>query len=108
MIAIGEDLILLGKERAARVDQIDTGQSVLLRDLLCSQVLLYGDRIISAALNRRVIGNDHAIRVADLADSGNDAGRRHFIVVQAISGKLPDFEKRSTPVDQGSHAVSGQ
>ena len=45
VIAVGEHLVLLGQERAPRVDEVDAGQPVLERDLLGAQVLLDGHRV---------------------------------------------------------------
>ena len=61
VLAVREDLGLEGQERAAGVDEVDAGQPVLERDLLGAQVLLDGDRVVGAALDRRVIGDDDAL-----------------------------------------------
>ena len=58
VLAIGEDLGLQRQERAARVDQVDAGQPVLQRDFLRAQVLLHRQRIVGAALDGRVVGDD--------------------------------------------------
>ena len=60
VVAIGEDLGLVRQVGPARVDQVDAGQVVGLGDFLRAQVLLDGQRIIGAALHRRIIGHDHA------------------------------------------------
>ena len=61
VLAVGEDLGLQRQERAAGVDQVDARQPVLQRDLLRAQVLLDGHRVVGAALDRRVVGDDHAL-----------------------------------------------
>ena len=76
VIAIGEDLGLERQERAAGVDQIDARQPVLQRDLLRADVLLHRERIVRAALDRRVVGDDQHLAPGDAADAGDDAGRR--------------------------------
>jgi hypothetical protein len=48
--------------RAAAVDQIDARQPVFLGNLLRAQMLLDRQRIIGAALHRRVVADDHALR----------------------------------------------
>ena len=63
----------LGQERAAGVDQIDAWQPVLPGDLLGAQVLFHGDRVVGAALDRRVVGDDHAFAARHPADAGDDA-----------------------------------
>ena len=76
MVAVGEDLGLVRQVGAAAVDQIDARQPVLLGDLLRAQVLLDGQRIVSAAFDRRVVADDHHLPARDAADAGDDARRR--------------------------------
>ena len=56
VVAVGEHLVLHRQERAAGVDEVDARQPVLERDLLRAQVLLDRDRVVGAALDRRVVG----------------------------------------------------
>ena len=60
VVAVGEHVVLLGQERAAGIDEVDARQAVLQRDLLRAQVLLHRQRVVRAALHRRVVGDDHA------------------------------------------------
>ena len=76
VIAIGEDLGLERQERAAGIDQVDAGQAVLQRDLLRADVLLDGQRIVGAAFDRRVVGDDQHFAARDAADAGDDARAR--------------------------------
>ncbi len=93
MIAIGKDLGLQRQERAARVDQINARQMVLLGDLLRAQMLLHRHRIVRAALDGRVVGDDHAVLPFDDADAGDDAGAGRIVVVHAVRGERGEFEK---------------
>ena len=83
VVAVREDLGLEREECAAAVDEVDARQPVLERDLLGAQVLLDGHRVVRAALDRRVVGDDDAGRALDAADAGDDAGARGVVVVQA-------------------------
>ena len=47
-------------------------------DLLGPQVLLHRDRVVGAAFDGGVVGDDHALAPGDPADAGDDAGRRHL------------------------------
>ena len=76
VLAVGEDLVLHRQERAAGVDEVDAGQVVLGGDGLRAQVLLDRDRVVGAALDGRVVGDDHDLAAADPADAGDDAGAR--------------------------------
>ena len=68
MVAIGEHLVLARQMGAAGIDQIEAGQPVLARDVLSAQVLLDRDRIVGAALDRGVVGDDHALAAHHPAD----------------------------------------
>ena len=58
VVAIGEDLGLERQEGAARVDEVEAREAVLARDLLRAQVLLHRQRVVGAALDRRVVRDD--------------------------------------------------
>jgi hypothetical protein len=61
VVAVGEDLVLVGQVGAAGVDQVDAGQAVLRSDLLRAQVLLDREREVAAALDGGVVAHDHAL-----------------------------------------------
>ena len=108
VLAIGKDVVLVGQVGPARVDQVDAGQAVLLRDLLRAQMLLDGDGIVGAALHGGVVRHDHALAPADTADAGDDAGRRHLAVVHPPRGELRQLQKGRADVQQVAHALARQ
>ena len=108
VIAIGKNFILRGQEGAARIDQIDARQMILLRDLLGAQMLLHRHRIIRAALDGRVVGDDHAFAARDTADAGDDARSRHLIAVHAVSGHRRQLQHRRAGIDQRIDTVAGE
>ena len=108
MIAVGEDLVLQGQERAAGIHQIQAGQPVLQRDLLRSQMLLDGDREIRAALHGRIIGNDHAFPTGHAADAGDDAGGWHIPAIQAMGRELRELQERRAGIYQPSDTLARQ
>ena len=108
VVAVGEDLVLHRQEGAAGIDQVDAGQAVLQRDLLCAQVLLHGDREVGAALHRGIVGDDDALAPGDAADAGDDAGGGDLVVVEAVRGELRQLEERRTGVDQSRDAIARQ
>ena len=75
VIAVGKHVDLVGQVGAAGIDEVDARQVVLARDLLRAQVLLDGQRIVGAALDGRVVADDHALAAGDPADAGDDARR---------------------------------
>ena len=83
VVAVGEDLVLHRQERAAGVDEVDAGQPVLERDLLRAQVLLHGQRVVGAALDGRVVADDHHVAAVHQADAGDHARAGRVAVVHA-------------------------
>ena len=108
MVAIGKHLVLPRQERPARIDKIDARQVILLSDLLRPQMLLYGQRIVSAALYRGIVGDDHALDAVNPADSANDSGRGHVVLVDLPRGELPDLQEWRIVVEQQPYPVPRQ
>ena len=87
MIAIREHVSLERQEGPARVHQVDARETVLQRDLLGAQVLLDRDRVVRAALDGGVVGDDHDVLLGHAGDAGDDAGGWRVIVVHAAGGE---------------------
>ena len=100
VVAVGEDLVLQRQERAARVDEVDARQPVLLGDLLRAQVLLDRHREVRAALDRRVVGDDHALAALDDADPGDDPCAGRLAVVELPGGERRELQERRVRVEQ--------
>ena len=107
VVAVGEDLVLQRQERAARVDEVDAGQVVLLGHLLGAQVLLDRQREVGAALDGRVVGDDHALLALDDADPGHDPGGGSLPVVQLPGGERAELEERAARVEQAVDSLAG-
>ena len=107
VVAVREDLGLERQERAAAVDEVDARQPVLERDLLGAEVLLDRHRVVRAALDRRVVGDDHAGRALDPADAGDDPGARRLVVVQAGRGERAQLEEGACPGRAGGRSARG-
>ena len=69
VLAVGEDLVLQRQVGAAGVDEVDARQAVVQRDLLRAQVLLDRQREVRAALDRRVVGDDHDLAPVHAPDA---------------------------------------
>ena len=91
MIAVWKDLILVWKVRAATINEIDARQIISTCNLLGAKVLLYREGKIRAAFHRRIIGNDHTVNTANLADARDHASRRHLVIIHAIGCKLANL-----------------
>ncbi len=100
VVAVGEDLGLEREEGAAAVDEVDAREPVLEGDLLGAQVLLHGHRVVGAALDRGVVGDDDAGRALDPADPGDDPGARGLVVVHPAGGQRAQLEERRAGVEE--------
>ena len=100
VLAVGEHLGLQRQERAARVDEIDARQAIVERDLLGPDVLLDRERIVGAALDRRIVGDDDHIAPRDAPDAGDQAGGRGVVVVDVPRGERRELEKRRVGIEQ--------
>ena len=108
MLPVGENLGLVRQVGAAGIDQIDAGQPVLPGDLLGTQVLLHGQRIIGAALDGGIIGHHHDLAALDPADAGNEPGPVDRLVIDAHRREPGDFQERGAGIDQPGHALARQ
>ncbi len=100
VLAVGEDLVLHRQVGAARVDQVDAGQPVLQRHLLRPQVLLHRHRVVGAAFDGGVVGDDDDLAPLDPTDPGDDPGPRRGAVVEALGGERRDLEEGAAEVEQ--------
>ena len=100
MLAVGEHVRLERQERAAGVDEVEARQPVLLGDLLCAQVLLHREREVRAALDRRVVRDDHALASFHDADARDDARARRLAVIDVPRGESVQLEERRVGIDQ--------
>jgi YebC/PmpR family DNA-binding regulatory protein len=102
VVAVGKNLVLLRQVGAAGIDHVDAGQPVLPRDLLGAQMLLHRHRVIGAALDGRVVGDDHAPRARDPADAGDHARARRLAVIEAVRRQLRRSPGTASRVEQRS------
>ena len=94
IVFVREHFILKRQKRAAAINKVNARQIVLRRDFLRAQVFLDGQRIISTALHRRIVGDDHALTAGDPADAHDHARARRLIIVETAGDELADLEKR--------------
>ena len=106
MVAVREDLRLKRQERTAGVDEVDARQMVLQSDLLRAQVLLHRERKVRAALDGRVVRDDHALPSLDDADPGDDAGAGRLSVVQIPCCERAQLEERGVGIDEPVDALA--
>ena len=71
-------------------------------------MLLHRHRVVGAAFDSGVVGDDDRLAPVDDTDAGGDAGRRRFVVVKAVGGKRRQLEKGSVRIDQCVDALARQ
>ena len=108
VVAVGEHVVLVRQVGAARVDQVDAGQVVLLGDLLRAQVFFHRHRVIGAALDGGIVTDDHALLARYAADAGDDAGAGGGAVIHLIGGQLREFEEGRARIEQVFDALARQ
>jgi hypothetical protein len=81
---------------------------IFQRHFLRPQMLFHGERIVGAALDRRIIGNDHTSHPADLTDASDDTGGGNPILINRMGGKGGKLEKRRTRINQRLHPLARQ
>ena len=106
--AIRKDVRLLGKEYAARINQVHAGQMIFQRNFLRTDILFNGLVDVGAALHGSVVSRNNGFFAVDDTDTGNDARRRKLVVVHAVGGQRREFQKRSIRVDKLVDALTGQ
>ena len=106
LAARDEDLLLRRQVRAARLDQRDRRQPVLLGDLAGAEDLLDRPRVAGPALHGRVVGGDHALDALDDADPGHDAGADREVAAPA--GERRELEEGAAGVDEQLDPLAGQ
>jgi hypothetical protein len=69
-------------------------------------VLLDGQRVVGAALDGRVVGDDDAECSLHPSDAGHDARARGFVVIQAVGRKRAQFQEGRSRIDQAVDPLS--
>src|SRR5579862_1245081 len=106
VVAIGKDIGLVRKIRPAGVDQVNTRQPILSRNILGPNMLFDRRGKVSAALHGRIVGDDHYFFAADAADSGDQARSRRLSIIHLICRQRTDFEKGRAGIEQSVHALA--
>src|SRR5688572_5189515 len=70
-------------------------------------MLLHGQWEVRAALDGRVVRDDHALLALDDADPGDDPGRRRSAVVELPRSERVQLEQSGSGVDQPVDALAG-
>src|SRR4051812_31624627 len=101
MLAIRKYFGLMRQIGASGINQVQARQPVFTCDLLSTQMLLYGEWIISAALNGGVICHNHAFASGHASNAGDDPGGVNLIFVNSESGQRREFQEMRTGIDEG-------
>src|SRR5581483_8985780 len=71
-------------------------------------MLLHGERVVRAALHRRVVRDDHAGGPPDAADAGDDPRAGRLVVVHPERGERRELEERGARVEEPLDAIARQ
>src|SRR5690606_15989823 len=113
LAALDEQLALAIEVGAAALDQPDAQQLVLHRNALGPEALLQAHRRDRAALDRAVVGRDHAAHAGHEADAGDVAAAERVlaavVVVHLVAGQRRQLEERRAGIEQsGDPLARGQ
>ncbi len=108
MVAVGEDLILVGQVGAARVDQVDAGKMVFLGDLLRAQVFFHRHRVVGAALHGGVVADHHDLLPMHPADACDHARCGCSTVIHIMCGRRADLQERRARIEEVRHPAPRQ
>ena len=111
VIAVWKHVVLVGQVGAARIDQVNARQVVLLRHFLRTQMLLDGHGVIGAALDGGVVAHNHAVDPIDAAYAGNHAGARcvldaFFVQVHGVGRQGCQLQEGRARVKQHLHTFA--
>lgn len=104
MVLVGEYVILLRKESASRIDQVNAGQLVLHGNLLGSNVLFNRDWVVCTTLVGEVVCDDHALTAVYHSNSSDNVARRNLLVKAC---KLAKCQERRASVKKLANPISG-
>jgi len=104
---IGKYLFLKRQKGATRIDQVDAREAVFTSDLLGANVLFDRQRIVSAALDGCVIGDDRTSPSGHDADPCHDASGRNRVVIDTVTTQLAKFKKRCAGIEQRCDPLTG-
>ena len=76
------------------------------RHLLRAQVLLDRQRVVRAALHRRVVGDDDDLAAGDTPDPGDQARAGGIAVVDPMRGQRREFQEGRAGIEQSVDAIA--
>ena len=94
VLPVWKHLVLPGQIGAAGIHQVDARQVVLFGNGLGAQVFFHRQRKVTAAFDRGVVGDNHAVPARYLANTRDYPGAGYLFMVNVVSGKQPHFQKR--------------
>ncbi len=69
--------------------------------------VFYGDGIIGAAFDRRIVDDDDALHTGDPADTRDDPSGGYLVGVKLESAEQTDLEERRTRIEQSLEPLPG-
>src|SRR5918994_3907887 len=69
-------------------------------------MLLDGEGVVGAALDRGIVADDHAFPARDAADAGDDPGAVDGVVVEAVRGERGQLQEGRSEVEEAGDALA--
>ena len=108
VLPVGEDLRLQGEEGPAGIHKVDAGEVVLQGHLLGPQVLLHRQGVVGAALDGGVVGHHQHRPPGDGADAGDDAPRRHLVLVHPPRCERRELQERGVRIEEAGDPLADE
>jgi len=81
----------MGQVAAAAINEINTGQAVLTRDVLRTALLFTSNRKIGAAFDGGVITEDHHLAPSHAANARDNTRRWNVVIITLIGRHLREL-----------------
>ncbi len=108
MLAVRKDLGLMRQIGATAVDKVEAGQTVLARNFLRPQVLLYGHRKVGATLDGGIVADDDTLTAFDASYARDQPRAVDRLVIHLVSSKRRQLQERRPVINQIHDTVAWQ
>ena len=108
MVFVGEDLVLQGQKCSTGIDEIETGQVIFFGDLLGAEMFFDSQRIVGAALDGGIVGDDHDFAPRNAPDARDETCACGCPIVHILCGEGGEFEEGCAGIEQARDALADE
>lgn len=105
---VWKDVCLVREIRAARIDEVEAGEFVLLSNCLCAEMLLDRDWVIGTSFDSAIISHNHTGDPFDCSDPCDDTPCGDVVGVDFVACEGREFQERGAWVDEGGDSIAGK